>query len=99
MTYCYADVALLAAAMTSFEATFFNKTQVLLFSETVTAASAAMLTFRRGHLKPDSICLDMNPPGTSIKQSIIAKRYLGYRESIENRPIIREFPVSSKFRN
>lgn len=92
-TYCYADVALLAASMTKFENNFFDKTQVMLFSETVTAAGAALLTFQRRHLKRDMMCLDMNSPGTSIKQSKVAKRYLGYREQLEQLEIIREFKV------
>lgn len=97
MTYCYADVALLAASMTAFEANFFSKTKVELFGETVTAASAALLTFKRGHLAEEHMCLDMNPPGTSINQSKVAKRYLGYREHMENMVIKREYPVSFFF--
>lgn len=60
----------------------------MLFTGTVTAAGAALLTFQRGHLKPDTLCLDMNPIGTSIKQSRVAKRYLGYREEKENEETI-----------
>lgn len=88
MEYCYADVALLAAAMTKFEQGFktFN---VCLFSESLTQASVATKVFMRQFLEPNVIALDMAPRGVHINESVIASRYLNYREEKEGLTIQR----------
>lgn len=88
LEYCYADVALLAAAMTKFEDGF-KIFDVCLFSETLTQASVATKVFMRKYMEPDTIALDMAPRGVDINESVIASRYLNYREEHEGLDIQR----------
>ncbi|EFO90338.1 hypothetical protein CRE_29165 [Caenorhabditis remanei] len=78
LRYCYNDVYILAASMTQFEGAFEKMTNVCLFEETTTAASAAALVFRRNHLDPKMpIVLDAKP-SVSMNNSILSQKYLAW---------------------
>ncbi|CAO4382238.1 unnamed protein product [Caenorhabditis nigoni] len=76
--YCYDDVFILASALIPFEKDFEKVTNVCLFEESTTAASAAITTFRRNHLVHEKpIVLDARP-SVSIKCSIVSQKYLAW---------------------
>lgn len=73
-----------------------------LFDETNTAASTAVMVFRRNFLEPNTIALDMGNrgclyitqdiniytySGLGFKESLLAGRYLAYRATREGLPI------------
>ncbi|KAF1745905.1 hypothetical protein GCK72_022352 [Caenorhabditis remanei] len=84
--YCFEDVFILASALIPFEKDFEELTNVCLFEESITAASAAMKTFQRKHLTHEKpIVLDARP-SVSIKCSVISQKYLawfGKEEDVE----------------
>ena len=76
--YCYNDVYLLAKALTVFETEFEEMTNVCLLEESITAASAAALVFRRNHLDPvKPIVLDAKP-SISVNCSAVSQKYLAW---------------------
>ncbi|EGT35888.1 hypothetical protein CAEBREN_04170 [Caenorhabditis brenneri] len=81
--YCYGDVFILASALKVFEKDFEAVTNVCLFEESVTAASAAMKVFKRQHLtNKNPIVLDARP-SASMKSSVISQKYMAWFESVE----------------
>ncbi|PIC44706.1 hypothetical protein B9Z55_004983 [Caenorhabditis nigoni] len=76
--YCYDDVFILASALIPFEKDFEKVTNVCLFEESVTAASAAIKVFQRNHLVHEKpIVLDARP-SVSIKSSIVSQKFLAW---------------------
>ncbi|KAF1768563.1 hypothetical protein GCK72_000375 [Caenorhabditis remanei] len=75
---CFEDVFIMASALIPFEKDFEELTNVCLFEESITAASAAMKTFQRKHLTHEKpIVLDARP-SVSIKCSVISQKYLAW---------------------
>ncbi|CAL2047004.1 unnamed protein product [Caenorhabditis brenneri] len=82
--YCYSDVLILATALVTFERDFEAATNVCLFEETTTAASAAMKVFQRQHITPTMpIVLDARP-SASKKSSIISQKYMAWFAKTDN---------------
>ncbi|CAI2358107.1 unnamed protein product [Caenorhabditis sp. 36 PRJEB53466] len=85
--YCYGDVLILASALAVFEKEFEAVTNVCIFEESTTAASAAVKVFQRNHLEHKKpIVLDARP-SVSVKASIISQKYLAWFGDVEKVPI------------
>ena len=82
LDYCTSDVLLLAEGCIRFSSSFYENASVYPLHETVSAASAALMAFRRKHM-PEKTVLADKESNLEKRQSVLARKYLRWRQKQE----------------